>query len=466
MSAAGVRAGGELDVLRELLPRYVKPLPRYTSYPTAPEWSETFGPSELREQLGRIEGDVSLYVHVPFCRSLCHFCACNRIVTRDPKLPERYLDALGREIARVRRELPAGVGARQLHLGGGTPTHLSPTQLRRLVDMVSASFPIRPDAEISIEVDPRVTTGSHVDAIAACGFSRVSLGVQDFSPVVQEAIHRIQPFEVTSGLVSSLRSVGVSSIGFDLIYGLPFQTIDSFNRTLDDVIGLSPDRIAIYSYAHVTWVAKQQRSFERKDLPDPGRKLELFLLALRRLVDAGYVYVGLDHFARPDDDLARALARGDLHRNFMGHTTHVGGDLLGFGPSGISELAEAYAQNVRDLEDWEDRLGRGSFPTLRGHRLSEDDVERRYVISQILCSGKLDAERYTERFGRRFAHRFAPELARLVPLEEDGLLCGKADGGFELSLVGRILARNVASVFDAYLHAVDERPTRQFSQSV
>lgn len=455
-----------LEALRELLPRYARPLPRYTSYPTTPAWTEAFGPEQLRDQLARVDRDVSVYVHVPFCRSLCHFCACNRMITSDPELPERYLETLGREVARVRRRLPAGVGAARLHLGGGTPTHLSPEQLRRLVDVVSDSFPIRREAEVSIEVDPRVTDEAHVDAIASCGFDRVSLGVQDFDPAVQAAIHRVQPRSVTSLLVSNLRSVGVSSIGFDLIYGLPFQTLPSFDRTLDDVISLEPDRIALYAYAHVTTVAKQQRGFERKDLPDPECRLDLFCLALRRLIEAGYVYVGLDHFARPTDHLARGLADGTLRRNFMGHTTHAGLELLGFGPSAISELPRAYAQSRRDLGEWERAIEAGELATLRGHALSDDDVERRFVISQILCRGAVDAAEYTREFGRRFANRFAPELARLASLEEDGLLRSAADGSFELSLAGRILARNVASVFDSYLDAAPKRDAPRFSQSI
>jgi len=455
-----------LEALRGLLPRYTRQLPRYTSYPTVPAWTEAFGPDDLREQLARVSHDVSLYVHVPFCRSLCHFCACNRIITCDPVLPERYLETLGREVTRVRRALPAGVGAAQLHLGGGTPTHLSPDQLRHLVEMVSDAFPVRPNADVSIEVDPRVTTDEHVDAIATCGFDRVSLGVQDFDPVVQAAIRRVQPKAVTRSLVSNLRSVGVSSIGFDLIYGLPFQTRSSFGRTLDDVISLGPDRIALYAYAHVTTVAKHQRGFERGDLPDPETRLDLFCLALRRLIEAGYEYVGLDHFARPVDELARALAEGTLRRNFMGHTTRAGLALLGFGPSAISELPNAYAQNRRDLRKWDCAIEGGELATLRGHTLSEDDVERRFVIARILCHGAVDAAEYTREFGRRFANRFAPELEQLAPLEEDGLLRSASDGSLELSLAGRVLARNVASIFDAYLDAGQRSERPQFSQSV
>jgi oxygen-independent coproporphyrinogen-3 oxidase len=458
----------ESGALRALLPRYVRPLPRYTSYPTAPAWSDAFGPDDYREALTRVREDVSIYVHVPFCRSLCHFCACNRIITRDPALPVRYLETLEREVTRTRQELPDDVGAAQLHLGGGTPTHLTPTQLRRLVGFVRDAFPLRPGAEVSIEVDPRVTTLEHVDAIRECGFDRVSLGVQDFDPTVQDAIHRIQPKPVTQALVEDLRAAGVSSIAFDLIYGLPFQTIASFERSLDDVLALAPDRIAIYSYAHVTWLAKQQRGFERKDLPDPSTKLELITLALRRLMEGGYVYIGLDHFAKPQDDLAGALENGTLRRNFMGYTTQAGLDLLGFGPSAISELAGSYAQNHRGLDDWTSAIEEAGFATLRGHRLSREDEDRRFVISALLCQGGIDAEEYSERFNARFETRYEAELRRLEPMRRDGLVELFANGSLRLTPAGRVLARNVAAVFDAYLPTSEdgEAPARRFSQSV
>ena len=446
----------------------MRPLPRYTSYPTAPIFSETFSANDYRDALRRAQGDVSVYVHVPFCRSLCHFCACNRIITRDDAVPARYLDSLEREVARVRAELPAGTAATQLHLGGGTPTHLTPAQLRRLVGFVADAFPLRDGAEISIEVDPRVTTPAHVEALRDCGFGRVSLGVQDFDPKVQDAIHRVQPKAVTSDLVECLRASGVSSIAFDLIYGLPFQTIESFGRSLDDVVQLAPDRIAIYSYAHVTWVAKQQRGFERKDLPDAETKLELFSLALERLVDAGYVYVGLDHFAKPSDELVHALRDGSLRRNFMGYTTQAGRDLVGLGPSAIGEVAGVYAQSHRGLEDWTGSIEGGGFATLRGHVLSEEDEDRRRVIGGLLCRGGIDATDYRSRTGVAFDERYAAELARLAPLAADGLVSIGTDASVQLTPAGRVLARNVASVFDAYLPAEEkgEAAPRRFSQSV
>ena len=463
----------DLARLKELLPKYVAALPRYTSYPTAPVWQpggeSGFDDARFAAELRAIRDDVSLYVHVPFCRSLCHFCACNRVITRDEAIVERYLDALAREVAMTRREVEGSVGAAQLHLGGGTPTHLTPEQLRALVRGINDAFPIRPDAEVSIEVDPRVTTDEHVLAISQCGFDRVSLGVQDFDPKVQQAIHREQSVEMTRSLVSGFRSSGISSVAFDLIYGLPFQTPDSFHRTLDSVVDIAPDRIALYSYAHVTWVAKQQRGFQRMDLPSPEEKLELFGIALERLLGAGYEYLGLDHFALPGDAIARAHQRGALHRNFMGHTTRPDLAMIGFGPSAISGFPRGYAQNRREVPEWAEATLAGRFATQRGWQLSDDDVERRFVISRLLCQSAVDAREFTERFGRRFANRFSEELVRLSSFEEDGLLRLEADGSIRLSMVGRVLARNVASVFDAYLERPDapgeaEKPAR-FSQS-
>ena len=456
----------EQERLAGLLPHYLAQLPRYTSYPTAPMWNDGFGPDDFRRQLAGVTDDVSVYVHVPFCESLCHFCACNRIVKPPAQAPTSYLDTLALEIEHVRRELPSGIGAAQVHLGGGTPTYLDPQQLRRLVAAISGSFPIRRDAELSIEVDPRVTTPEHVAAISECGFKRVSLGVQDFDTRVQEAIHRIQSVDMTRKLVSDFRSSGVVSVSFDLIYGLPFQTLESLGKTLDEVIAIAPDRIALYSYAHVTWIAKQQRGFDRLDLPSPKEKLELFQLALQRLMSAGYEYLGLDHFALPGDDLARSLRRGTLHRNFMGYTAHAGHDLVGFGPSAISELSAAYAQNERELGAWQSAIEGDGLATMRGCELSEDDLERRFAISRLLCRGEVDASEFTARFGRRFSNRFSDELARLGPLEQDGLLQIAADGSVKLTLLGRVLARNVASTFDAYLKRDDDEASPRFSQSI
>jgi oxygen-independent coproporphyrinogen-3 oxidase len=458
----------DLEHAESILPRYDGPGPRYTSYPTAPVWSAAYGAdefaSDLASRLG--EGRLALYAHVPFCASLCHFCACNRIITRDAALPERYLDAIAREIEAMRSRIASPPASAQLHWGGGTPTHLSPAQIRRLFHALTDAFPLAAGAEISIEVDPRVTTLEQVETLRALGFDRISLGVQDVEPRVQEAIHRIQPASMTAALVAHARRAGFTSVNFDLIYGLPFQREDTFTRTLDTVIAIGPDRIALYSYAHVTWVAKQQRGFERQDLPDAPTKLRILLLAIRRLLQAGYVYIGMDHFARPDDELARALKARTLRRNFMGYTTQADTVLLGFGPSAISELPGSYAQNERELAAWEDAVATRGFATLRGHRLSPDDAERRFVIARIMCHGEISAAEWSARYGRRFAEAFARELARLETLEADGLVLRAADGSLRVTPIGRLLVRNVAMVFDAYLPDQQRAGARLFSRAV
>jgi oxygen-independent coproporphyrinogen-3 oxidase len=460
----------ELDPARveATLVRYAGAGPRYTSYPTVPAWSEAYGPDAFRRDLGALAPghEIALYAHVPFCRSLCHFCACNRVVTRRPEPVSRYLDAIEREVANLREALAGPVRVGQHHWGGGTPTHLDAAQVRRLFRALDDAFPAEPGAERSVEADPRVTGEAHLDALRECGMNRLSLGVQDFDPRVQQAIHRLQDPATTARLVARARERGFESVNLDLIYGLPFQSVESIERTLDHVIAIAPDRIALYAYAHVTWVAKQQRGFERGDLPSPPLRLRIQLAAIRRLLRAGYVHVGMDHFARPGDALARAARERTLRRNFMGYTTRAGLELLGVGPSAISELAASYAQSERDLERWEEAARAGELATRRGHALGDDDQERRWVIAEIMCHGELRATDYRARFGGELGHRFAPELASLEPLAADGLVDVASDGSLRVTALGRLLVRNVAMAFDAYLPAqrAAERPL--FSQTV
>jgi oxygen-independent coproporphyrinogen-3 oxidase len=315
-------------------------------------------------------------------------------------------------------------------------------------------------------VDPRVTRADHVDALRECGFNRISMGVQDVDPRVQEAIHRIQPPEQTAALVERSRTSGFESVNFDLIYGLPYQTEESFARTLDRVLDMGPDRIALYSYAHVTWVAKQQRGFERGDLPDAATKVRIMLGAIRRFLDEGYRFIGLDHFARPDDELSRALDDRSLRRNFMGHTTQAGVDLIGFGPSAISELRASYAQSHRDLAAWEEAVDRSGVATMRGFRLSDDDRERRWIIERIMCHGQLRADEFEARFERGFAAAYARELQCLGQHAADGLLEIGEGGSLALTPLGRLLVRNVAMVFDAYLGDQQRQGRPLFSKTV
>jgi oxygen-independent coproporphyrinogen-3 oxidase len=457
--------------LEAVLPRYELAGPRYTSYPTAPTWNESLDAAAFRKMLAAItskdgEHGIALYVHVPFCRSLCHFCACNRVITRKPELPAHYLDVLEREISAVREALGGTRHAAQLHLGGGTPTHLSPDQLTRLIEAMDRAFPPEPEAERSIEVDPRVTTAEHVAALEACGFNRISLGVQDFDPDVQKAVHREQSAEQVAALVERARSSGFEGVNFDLIYGLPFQTETSFDQTLDTVIEQSPDRIALYSYAHVTWVAKQQRGFERHDLPSGAQKLRILLRAIERLLDADYEYIGMDHFARQTDALAEAARAGELHRNFMGYTTRSASNLIAFGPSGISELDSGFAQSVRGLDEWQLRVEKEGLATFRGHLLSREDRRRAWVIKQIMCRGGVRAQDYEAIFEEDFGAHFSRELAGLAPFEHDGLVVRSGASDFEATDDGRLLIRNLAMLFDAYLEEQQRSESPLFSKTV
>jgi oxygen-independent coproporphyrinogen-3 oxidase len=461
-----VGPGLDLERVEATLLRHAGAGPRYTSYPTAPAWSEAYGADDFSRDLARAEGPLSVYVHVPFCRSLCHFCACNRMITRDAELPEGFLDTVAREVEAVREAMGRSLPVAQHHWGGGTPTHLTPEQIHRLFHTVNEAFPVDADAEISIEADPRVTDEAQLEALRACGFHRLSLGVQDFDDRVQRAVHREQSVAQTAALTDGARALGFAGVSFDLIYGLPFQTVESMERTLDEVIALAPDRIAIYGYAHVTWIAKQQRGFERGDLPGPRERLRILVASIRRLVAAGYVHVGLDHFARPEDPLVEALHAGTLRRNFMGYTTQAGLELIGLGPSAISELGASYAQSERDLGAWKKALATRGLATLRGHRLSADDRERRFVIQSLLCGGGVDAGAFQASYGVAFAERFADELAALAPAEDEGLLVLGSDGSIGVRPLGRLVLRNVAMVFDAYLPRQREGERPIFSQTI
>ena len=460
----------DFEALEALLPRYSTAGPRYTSYPTAPAWKEDLDPRSQQEILEALPYDAktphAIYVHVPFCRELCHFCACNRVITQKTELPVRFLDTVSTEIESVRRRLPAGARSGQIHLGGGTPTHLDPTQLGQLMDRVLSAFPVEDDAEVSIEIDPRVTSDEHMDALRDYGFNRISLGVQDFDPRVQTAIHRHQTVEEVRHLVDRARNDDVDGINFDLIYGLPHQNQESFQTTINHVTAIRPDRIALYGYAHVTWVAKQQRGFERIDLPEPAARLSLFVRAAEQLLAAGYVPIGMDHFVLPTDDLARALPEDRVHRNFMGYTTRPCGELFAFGPSGISELSLGFMQNHRDLAAWEESVAQSGLAAFRGHRLSDDDKRRGWVISQIMCGARVSAARYASRYGEDFHERFPSAQSHLSAFEDDGLLEMEPDGGFRITPTGRMFLRNIAMPFDAYLPGQQKDGKPMFSRTV
>src|ERR1700736_4650162 len=414
----------ELSVSEEFLARYNRPGPRYTSYPTAPVWNDAFGPNDLEkvhEQADRARTPVSLYMHIPFCESLCLFCACNVIIQKDKQVAPPYLGVLKRELERVSRSVSRERPVVQFHWGGGTPTYLTPEQIEDLFGATREHFHFAADAEVGIEVDPRVTSRELLETLRRLGFNRLSMGIQDFHPEVQKAIHRIQPFELTRDLIFAARELGFDSINVDLIYGLPYQSPERFAHTVDQILQLAPDRVALFSYAHVPWLKKQQGSFAAH-LPEGMQKFEIFRTGLLKFLEAGYLYIGMDHFAKPGDELAISQQNRTLHRNFQGYTTKAGADLYGMGITAISGIQGAYAQNHRDLSSWEKALAARGIATMRGYHLSPDDRLRRAVISRLLCHTLVVKREISLEFGVDFDGYFAEELRRLGPSRDDGLV--------------------------------------------
>jgi oxygen-independent coproporphyrinogen-3 oxidase len=441
----------------ELVQRYDRPGPRYTSYPTAPLFDTDFGEPEFLEQARRsnqelIPRPLSLYVHVPYCHSPCFYCGCNRLITRDPAKGRRYLERLLSEIELVAPHFDRDRPVVQLHFGGGTPNFLAPEQLAVIVEKLGDRFTFgeAPGRDFSIELDPRHVQPGDIAAYAQAGFNRASIGVQDFDPDVQRAVNRVQSVEETAAVIDDCRKAAFRSVNVDLIYGLPRQTCAGFERTLDNVVELRPDRLAVYSYAHLPGLFKAQRQISAEDLPDAETRLRLLGTAVDRLTEAGYCYIGMDHFALPHDDLVLALSRGGLHRNFMGYTTHAECDLVGLGLSSISRIGDSYSQNWRDLRTWEAALEAGRLPVWRGLALTFDDTLRADVIAQLMCHGELDVEAVERRFGIDFEAYFAEVLPRLWRLAEHGLL-GINGSRITATPRGRFLLRIIAMCFDRYL---------------
>ncbi len=432
-------------------------LPRHTSYPTAPVWRTDYGPADFRADLQEAAGQrrpLSVYVHVPFCERLCYYCACTKEIIpaarhqeSDPGEP--FLAGLEREAERF-AAVVNGCTVHQVHLGGGSPTFLSVAQLQRLWSILTDRLTLAPDAEVAIEVDPRITRFEQLQTLRGLGFNRVSLGVQDFAPAVQRAVNRLQPFELVEQVVGWCRQVGFASINFDLIYGLPYQTLETMTATLEQVIALGPDRIAFYRLAVIPEMFRWQNVFRHADLPDGELSLDLNLLAINRFVAAGYEFIGLDHFARPDEGLARARDGGTLHRNFQGMTPGKELDLLGLGPSAISQFEGAFAQNTHTSTGWAEAVQR-DFATERGLRLSTEDRIRREVLQQLYGYGSIAKRDIERRFGIVFDVYFADELARLGELRDEGLITLEADALHLTAPLGRLLVRIVAAVFDSYL---------------
>ena len=456
----------------DLLRRYDRPGPRYTSYPTAPQFSASFGEAELREAAQTSNGDpiprrLSLYVHVPFCLSPCFYCGCNRIITRDLSRADTYLARLYREIALTAALFDRDREVIQLHFGGGTPNFFSPVQLREVVDTLRRQFHFSdsPERDISIELDPRSMSPEDVVELAAIGFNRASLGVQDFDPLVQTAVNRIQSVEQTLAIIDACRASGFRSVNVDLIYGLPKQNMEGFARTLDTVIQVRPDRIAVYGYAHLPDMFKAQRQIDAADLPTPEAKLGLLQLAIEKLTAAGYGYIGMDHFALPDDELALAQARGGLHRNFMGYTTHADSDLIGLGVSAISHIGDSFSQNPRDLVSWQGAIDDGRLPVFRGMRLSEDDQLRADLIQRLMCQGEVPIAALERRYAIDFDVYFADAMQRLLPLVADGLVRIEP-GRIKVTSQGRLLLRNIAMCFDRYLDQSVTVTAPRFSRAI
>lgn len=436
-----------------LLEKYSKPGPRYTSYPTAPYFSESFGPSQWREELewawhnGR---DLSLYVHIPFCDSLCYYCGCNMVVTRDYAKAGMYLDRLFLEMDRVAAISASGKQARQIHWGGGTPTYLSPEDILRLHRHIRDRFTISGDAEIGCEVDPRELTREHVQALQEAGFNRLSIGVQDLDPAVQAAVNRIQSEDLIREVYGWMREAGIPSINMDLMVGLPHQTVDSFGRTLDRVVEMEPDRLAVFGYAHVPWMKKHQKLIREADLPDFHARMSMQALLMEKLDSAGYVYIGMDHYAKPGDELVEAQRNRTLWRNFQGYTTHRNCDIYAFGASAISQTEDVYVQNAKAIPDYRNLITAGGLATERGIRITRDDKLRREVIIAIMCDLELDKAEFFRRWKVEFDGYFSSAREELEEMEQDGLV-QLSDLSIKVTPSGRIFLRNIAMVFDAYL---------------
>lgn len=449
-----------LHVDLDLVKKYNVAGPRYTSYPPATKFTDDVSWDGLDAHIeanNRSARDLSVYFHIPFCETLCWFCGCTTVITLNHDKGTDYLDYLGREVATMSPRLNPGRKVVQLHFGGGSPTFLRPDEIRRLGGIIHKHFTFSPEIEASVEVDPRRLTRDHLVALREIGFNRASMGVQDFDPKVQEAIHRIQPREMTRQAMDWMRELGFGSINLDLIYGLPHQTVESFDETLDTVLGMQPDRLAMFSYAHVPWIKPAQKILEAKILPSPETKLQVLKLVIEKLTDNGrYVYIGMDHFARPDDELAVAQSNKQLQRNFQGYSTRSGSDIYAFGMSSISQIPDAYWQNEKELPKYQEALDAGRMPWHRAYFVTEEDKIRRETIMRVMCDLSLDFAAMSQKLGIDFAGHFAQELTALDPLQADGLV-ERTPAGFAVTDSGRLFIRNIAMCFDNTLSPPGER---------
>ncbi|WP_448527160.1 oxygen-independent coproporphyrinogen III oxidase [Parathermosynechococcus lividus] len=452
-----------------LLNKYNQPLPRYTSYPPATELSPNFDTTSFRAAiaLGNYKKTpLSLYCHIPFCETACYFCGCNTIVTPRKGIAAPYVDYLGRHIRQVAPLISRDRRVHQLHWGGGTPNYLNIHQVDYLWEQISQQFTFDDRAEISIEINPRDGDRQYLNHLRQLGFNRISFGIQDFNPTVQAAINRIQPESMLFNVMDWIRAAGFESVNVDLIYGLPYQTVDSFRETVEKTLALNPDRIAVFNFAYIPWMKPIQKRMPASEMPSSAEKLQILQQTIAQLTDAGYVFIGMDHFAKPNDELAIAQQTGKLHRNFQGYTTQPESDLVGFGMTSISMVQDVYVQNHKRIGDFYRALDTNQLPIERGVRLSQDDLIRRTVIMELMCQFQLSVQdleaKYHLGFDLDFNDYFAPVLPQLDALEADGLLKRSRDG-IEVTPSGRLLIRNIAAVFDAYL---GDRTGNVFSKSI
>lgn len=449
-----------IEVDLDLVGKYNRPGPRYTSYPTALNFNESVGSKKWLEQIKLNNRDnsreLSLYIHLPFCDTLCWFCGCTTIITRKREKIDEYLKVLHREIDLVTKYLNRERKVIQMHFGGGTPTSLLPDQIRKLGSYINENFTFADDVEVGSEMDPRDLTEEHIQALKEVGFNRLSMGVQDFDPKVQKAVNRINSFEMVTNVVTWIRKAGVKSLNLDLIYGLPHQTCDTFEKTLDDILKIDPDRLAVFNYAHVPWMKPHQKLIKEADLPPPEEKCKMLKMIVERLTSSGYVYIGMDHFAKETDELAVAQKEKTLQRNFQGYSTKAGADIYAFGMSSISQLQDIYVQNFKELPLYYDRIRSTVLPIEKGYLMSNDDKIRRYVIMELMCNLGVDLAEVSRHFDIDVPIYFQKELRQMEPFEEDGLLIQEPDR-ITVTEKGRLFIRNIAMEFDAYLGKFNTR---------
>lgn len=456
-----------LPIPPEFVEKYNKPGPRYTSYPTVPAWKKPFGAADyteaLQELADRPDDELALYLHLPFCAKHCHYCGCNALVTREKDAVQAYLDHVQQELRMVTEIIGTGRRVNQLHWGGGTPNFLNEAQTERALNLMRDHFEVVPGAEISLEIDPRIGSLEQAKFLREVGFNRISLGVQDFEKRVQKAIGRQQSKERTERVYDGCRDAGFENVNMDLVYGLPGQTSESFTETLERVIELEPDRLAVFSYAHVPWVRPEQNKVDMTVMLDGYEKFLLFQLTVDMFHDAGYDWIGIDHFAKHEDELSQALRNRKLHRNFMGYATKPAPHMLAFGMSGIGDVCDRFVQNSPDLEPWRDSVLSGNLPVVKGHKLNDEDKLRRLAILNVMCNLELPWDLTVSEFGKPANELFAESLEALPPFIEDGLV-QTDDKGLRITPKGRYFVRNVAMILDTYLGKTGDRPI--FSKTV